>query len=35
MAKLRRVAQTRDDMILAQKAQDSEGQPQPQLPAAE
>jgi len=35
MSKLRRVAQTRDDMILAQKAADSEGQSQPQLPAAE
>ncbi|MFN3892916.1 MAG: DNA-directed RNA polymerase subunit beta' [Beijerinckiaceae bacterium] len=36
MTKLRRVATMRDDMILAQKAQASEGaQPAPRLPAAE
>jgi DNA-directed RNA polymerase subunit beta' len=35
MAKLRRVATMRDEMILAQKAQDSEGHPVPRLPAAE
>ena len=35
MAKLRRVAVMRDEMILAQKAQDSDGHPVPRLPAAE
>jgi DNA-directed RNA polymerase subunit beta' len=35
MAKLRRVAVMRDEMILAQKAQDSDGRPVPRLPAAE
>ena len=36
MAKLRRVAAMRDELILAQKAQSSEAaQPAPRLPAAE